>query len=362
MKELVLLISNIDYRILPMNKILIEHGGGGDKSSGLIKDIFLKNFSNEILNRLEDASPLDIKGNCAVSTDSFTVKPFFFKGGDIGKLAISGTCNDLAVMGARPKYITCSFIIEEGFLIHDLEKIVKSMNTELKINDASIITGDTKVMPRGTLDGIIINTTGIGLIEIDGISAGGVKDGDALIISHNIGDHGAHIFISREGMGIESELKSDCASLWPLIEKLSKEDLSIRAVRDVTRGGLSAVLHEWSRQSHISIHLKESKIPIDKNVRGICELLGFEPYHLACEGTFLLAVPEKNSNKTLDIIKKHPLGKDAAKIGYAFTREKKKDSEFSDLYSDFPEVILETSLGTKRKLDTPPDAIFPRIC
>ncbi len=333
-----------------MKDILLEHGSGGESSSKLIGDVFLSAFSNPILDRLEDASPFKGMKNMAVTTDSYTVKPVFFKGGDIGKLAICGTCNDLSVMGARPVYLSCGFIIEEGFSIMDLERIVASMSEELKVNGAGIITGDTKIVPRGAADGIFINTTGIGEVIYEGISASNLADGDAVIVSRGIGEHGAHIYISREEINIRSALKSDCASLWPIVKDLLGEGgLRIKAMRDATRGGLSAVLNEWAQKSGISIMIEEKNIPVLEEVKGVCELLGFEAYHLACEGAFVMAVHRDDAAAALKIIKNHENGANASIIGHVNMEYPKK-------------VILHTSIGTRRILDMPTGFLLPRIC
>ncbi len=332
-----------------MTQILLEHGGGGEKSGKLINDIFLSSFSNSILERLEDASPFTGSGKMALSTDSFTVKPIFFNGGDIGKLAICGTCNDVAMMGAKPKYLSCGFIIEEGFSINDLKKITHSMKVELEKNDALIITGDTKVVPKGAADGIFINTTGVGEIVIEGISAGSLREGDTIIVSGSVGEHGAHIFVNRKGINIKSDLKSDCASLWPLVQLLAENSIRVKALRDATRGGVSAVLNEWSDQSGVCIKIRENEIPVIPEVKGVCEILGFEPYFLACEGTFVMAVERSEADRAVHILQKHELGKDAAVIGEV-------DREYPG------KVILETGIGTKRILDTPAGVLLPRIC
>ncbi len=332
-----------------MKEILLEHGGGGESTGKLINDIFLEAFSNETLNKLEDASPFFADGKMAMTTDSYTVNPVFFSGGNIGKLSICGTCNDLAMMGAKPGYISCGFIIEEGFGIDELKTIVKSMSEELKKNNAVIITGDTKVVPRGNADKIYINTTGVGEIVYDGLSSSGIGEGDMIVVSNSIGEHGAHIFVMREGINIKSDLKSDCRSLWPLVDLLIKAGIRIKAIRDATRGGLSAVLNEWARQSNVCIKLKEELIPVKREVKGICELLGFEPYHLACEGTFVMAVDREDADKAVEAMRSHEYGSNAAVIGTV-------DSEF------ISKAVLETGIGTKRILDIPAGVLLPRIC
>lgn len=332
-----------------VKEILLEHGSGGESSARLISELFLEAFSNPSLDRLEDATPFDGAGSMAITTDSYTVKPIFFSGGDIGKLSVCGTCNDLAVMGARPLHLTCGFIIEEGFTLKDLGTIVTSMKEELAKNGARIIAGDTKVVPRGAADGIFINTTGVGQIMAPGISASAIREGDAILVSHSVGEHGAHIFIAREEINIRSPLRSDCASIWPLVKLLIDSGIPLRAMRDATRGGLSAVLNEWAQKSDICISVNEAAIPVTREVRGVCELLGFEAYHLACEGTFVLAVPEHAAAGALEIMKSHELGRSAAVIGSAGGGVPRK-------------VILNTSIGTRRILEMPAGFLLPRIC
>ncbi|MDQ1339156.1 MAG: hydrogenase expression/formation protein HypE [Campylobacterota bacterium] len=326
--------------------ITLSQGNGGEENNELIKKIFFEHFGNPTLLKCEDSA---IIGSMAVTTDSFTVKPIFFNGGDIGKLAVCGTCNDLAMMGARPKYLTCSFIIEEGFSVESLEKIVLSMKKELCINGAQIITGDTKVVPKNALDGIFINTTGIGEVEMQNISSNSISTDDLIIVSGDIGRHGACIFAQREGIDIKSALQSDCASLWLVVEELIKNDIKITAMRDATRGGLSAVLNEWAKQSNICIEVEEKAVPISKEVQGICELLGFEAYNLANEGTFALAVKKEDAQKALEILKKFEICKNAQIIA-------KVSNEYSQ------KVVLNNEWGSKRFLDMPTGELLPRIC
>lgn len=326
--------------------ITIAHGNGGEENNDLIQKIFYKHFANEILSKSEDAAVIE-NGRLAFTTDSFTVSPLFFSGGDIGKLAICGTCNDLAMMGAKPKYITCSVIIEEGFSTRDLEKIVKSMKNELEINGAIVVSGDTKVVPRGSVDKLFINTTGIGEIEYKGVSASSLQEGMSILVSRDVGTHGATIFAAREGIELESSLKTDCASLYPQIKALIDANIKIIALRDATRGGVSAVLNEWARSSDVCIEIKEENIPVQEEVKGICEMLGFEAIDLANEGTFILAVDKEDELRALDVLQKTHVT--SAIIGTVTALHKGK-------------VLLNSSWGTKRFLDLPTGELLPRIC
>ena len=241
--------------------ITIAHGNGGEENNELIKKVFYKHFENDILSKSEDAAVIE-DGKLAFTTDSFTVSPLFFPGGDIGKLAVCGTCNDLAMMGAKPKYMTCSVIIEEGFSTRELEKIVRSMKQELDINGAIVVSGDTKVVPRGSVDKLFINTTGIGEIQYKGISASNLETGMSILVSRDVGTHGATIFAAREGIELESTLQTDSASLYPQIKKLIDSGIKIVSLRDATRGGVSAVLNEWAKSSDICIEVDEESIPV----------------------------------------------------------------------------------------------------
>ena len=329
-----------------MKQIKLAHGNGGEENNELISKVFYKAFKNEILESSEDAAIIE-DGKLAFSTDSFTVTPLFFAGADIGKLAVCGTCNDLAMMGARPKYLTCSVIVEEGFSIEELQKIVSSMQKELEVNGAKVVSGDTKVVPRGSVDKIFINTTGIGEILKSGISSNSITDEDVIIVSRDIGCHGATIFAAREGIELTSELKSDCISLYPIVKKLLDEDIHVTAMRDATRGGLSAVLNEWAKQSNICIEVDEDKIPVCDEVMGLCEILGFDATSLANEGTFVLAVKKEDANRAIEILR--IFNKNASLIGRVTNLHVKK-------------VILNSSWGTQRFLDMPTGELLPRIC
>jgi hydrogenase expression/formation protein HypE len=251
------------------------------------------------------------------------------------------------MMGAKPKYLTCSFIIEEGFNLRDLEKIVRSMKKELEINGAIIVSGDTKVVPKGAVDKLFINISGVGEIRYKNISAYNIKEGHSILVSRDIGTHGATIFASREGITLESAIKSDCASLYPIVQKLIEANVKLIALRDATRGGVSAVLNEWAKASNVCIEINENAIPISQEVRGISEFLGFEPLSLANEGTFLIATTKEDEQKILDILKS--FNQNAAIIGQVTNEHLQK-------------VVLKSSWGTKRFLDMPTGELLPRIC
>ena len=331
-----------------MKTITLAHGNGGQENNELISKVFYKAFKNEILEKSEDAAVIQ-NGNLAFSTDSFTVSPIEFAGANIGKLSICGTCNDLAMMGAKPKYLTCSVIIEEGFEVKTLNRIVKSMQEELEVNGAIVVSGDTKVVPRGSVDKIFINTTGIGEIKQKGISSNNIQEDDVIIVSNSIGEHGATIFAAREEIDFSTSLKSDCASLWPVVEKLIENGIKIRALRDATRGGVSAVLNEWAKQSNICVEIEEDKIPVCDEVNGVCEMLGFEALSLANEGTFVMAISKEQEEKAIEVLKSIDISKKACAIGLVSTKHLGK-------------VVLNTAWGTQRFIDLPTGELLPRIC
>ena len=330
-------------------KIQLSHGGGGEETNSLIHDLFYRYFSNDILIAAEDAAILEVKNKIAFTTDSFTVSPISFNGGNIGKLAIAGTVNDLAMMGAKPLYLSASFMIEEGFSFDELETIVKSMAEELKHSGAKIVCGDTKVVPKGTVDQIFINTSGIGDVLKENISASTIQEGDAIIVSGDVGRHGAAILMEREGLGISGDLQSDCATLWPAVKALIDADVTISAMRDATRGGLSAVLNEWAEQSAVCLEIEESSVPVDEAVQGICELFGFEAFDFANEGTCILAVPSNEAPLALEVLEKIGITQKAAIIGKASIKKEGK-------------VILHSAYGSSRYLDLPKGELLPRIC
>ncbi|WP_442765564.1 hydrogenase expression/formation protein HypE [Sulfurospirillum cavolei] len=331
-------------------KILLSHGGGGEETQSLIKNLFFKHFGNDILLRMEDAAVLTMKSEkIAFTTDSFTVSPLFFKGGNIGKLAIAGTVNDLSMMGARPKYLTCAFMIEEGFEYEKLEEIVISMRDEMAKSGVKIVAGDTKVVPKGGVDGVFINTAGVGEVLKEGISAHALRQGDAIIVTNEVGNHGACILAMREELELQSDLKTDCASLWKSVEALIDADIEIHALRDATRGGVSAVLNEWAQTSDVGIHVREADIPVANEVKGMCELLGFEPYEFANEGTMLIALPQSEVAKALEVLKRFEETSKSALIGDV-------DDRFEG------RVVLQTPWDSERFLEPPKGELLPRIC
>ncbi len=358
-------------------KILLSHGGGGKETSELINDVLFKELYGlnlNILNNdnaqnqiklLEDAAILNSPQKIAFTTDSFTVNPIFFKGGDIGKLSVAGTVNDLSVMGAKPLFLSLGLIIEEGFSAADLRRVINSVAQEAKKSGVRVVTGDTKVVQKGKADGIFINTSGIGSVLYDNLSVYNITAGDAVIVSGDVGDHGAAIMSQREGIEMDVEIESDCASLWDMIELVLKQGVSISAIRDATRGGLAAVLNEWAMAAGVNIYIDEDNIPVNDSVKGFCELLGFEPYQLACEGRAVFAVKPEYVKKTLNILKSHPLGKNARIIGtvennnyYAGTGKGTGGGGF-----DFKgKVILKGIYGVNRLLDYPSGELLPRIC
>ncbi|WP_162047961.1 hydrogenase expression/formation protein HypE [Vibrio taketomensis] len=329
--------------------IQLSHGGGGEEMNQLIKDMFFAAFDNEVLRQEEDAAILSLSNQTAFTTDSFTVSPLIFNGGDIGKLAVAGTVNDLAMMGAQPLYLSCSFILEEGLEIKTLQTVVNSIAKELQESGAMIVCGDTKVVPHGCADGIFINTSGLGQVRRTGISAHQIRQGDAIIVSRDIGCHGATVLMSREGLELTSELKSDCATLWPVVEALLAAGIDIHAMRDATRGGLSAVTNEWARTSGVGITLDKKSIPVRDEVRGLCELYGMEPYDLANEGTFVLALPAEQADVALAVMQHFAICPNAAVIGHADHQQPGK-------------VVLVTPWGSLRYLDAPQGELLPRIC
>lgn len=335
-----------------MEVITLSHGSGGKATNKLIENIFYKYFNNDLLNQKNDSTVLpEINGRLSFSTDSFVVNPIFFEGGDIGKLAICGTVNDIAMSGAKPLYISVGFIIEEGLPLNDLEKIVKSMSDTAKEANIKIVTGDTKVVEKGSVDKIYINTTGIGVIEENEINIGGdkVEDGDVIIVSGTLGDHGMCIMNLREELGFDNNIKSDCTLLNKLISEILSVSKNIKVLRDPTRGGVATTLNEIIEHSKISMEITEDSIPVKDEVKAMCDILGLDPLYIANEGKLIVVVDKNDSDKVLEVIKKNPIGVDASIIGHAIKDGKNK-------------LYLKTTIGGKRIVNMPEGELLVRIC
>lgn len=334
-----------------MDIITLSHGSGGRKTHELINKIFYKHFNNEILLEQGDSSIIkNLCGKIAITTDSYVINPIFFPGGDIGKLSICGTINDLAVSGAKPLYITVGFIIEEGLRISDLEKIAKSMAKTAKQCSVKIVAGDTKVVERGRGDKVYINTTGIGVFENDfDLSSSRIEEGDKVIVSGTLGDHGITILCEREEINLEAKIESDCNALHLLVRDILKVSKKVKFIRDITRGGLATTLNEVIEEKNISILLNQGSIPVREDVGTICEILGIDSLYIANEGKLVLIVSKEDSEMVLKAMKNNPLGKNAALIG-----EVVKD--------DRGKVYLKTKINGTRILGMLEEDIIPRIC
>lgn len=324
-------------------RIDMIHGNGGKQTSSLINDIFIKYFSNKVLNRLEDAAIVSVKGKIAFTTDSFVVSPIFFPGGDIGKLAVCGTVNDLSVMGATPKYLTVGFIIEEGIELDTIDKIANSMAMAAKEARVKIVAGDTKVI-EGT-GGIYINTSGIGEVEKAGISISYCKPGDVILLSGNLGDHQATILSQR--MNMDNKIISDCAPLTSIVQNLIKESITIRCMRDITRGGLATVLNELASASKCGVDIEEDELPVSKEVRDLCTELELDPLYMANEGKMIAVVSKRQAMKALDIMKNSRYGKNAKIIG---------------TITEGSGVMITSKQKGSRILEYMHDEGLPRIC
>jgi len=331
-------------------KLLLDYGSGGKASQRLISEMFLKYLGNDRLNRLDDAAYLELSGPVSMSTDTFTVDPLFFPGGDIGSLAVHGTVNDVAMLGARPRFITCGLILEEGLDMDVLERIIASVGQAATNAGVEVVTGDTKVVPKGAADKIFINTTGVGEIFVNpGPSGHNARPGDAILISGTMGDHGLTILSKREGLSFDAPVESDSAALNHLIVRLLEEIPEIHVLRDPTRGGLATTLSEIALQSNVECFVREKDIPVREAVAGGCSFLGLDPLYLANEGKFICILPEKYADKALAIMRDDPLATDAQMIG--------------EVRDEHPgKVILETPIGGHRLLDMLEGAQLPRIC
>jgi len=333
-------------------KILLAHGGGGRLTNNLITNNILPKFSNDILAELQDSASLQLNSaSICFTTDSYTVKPLFFNGGDIGKLAVCGTINDLAVAGAKPAALSLSLIIEEGFEIDVLDRILASAANAANRAEVPVVTGDTKVVETGAADGIFINTAGVGTkLPGTNLSFGQITPGDKIIINGTIGDHGMTIMSQREGIKFESQLKSDCASVAPLTRRILEMPAGVRFMRDPTRGGLAATVNEVANSAGHSIELYEKNIPINPTARAAADMLGFDLLDIANEGKVVIVTAPDIAEKVLDICKAHPLGADAGIIGRVVESE------------DRPIVELITKIGGRRIVQMPYGRELPRIC
>jgi hydrogenase expression/formation protein HypE len=333
------------------DKILLAHGSGGKLSHDLIKQVFLPQFSNPFLEPLDDSAKINNRnGSIAFTTDSYVVNPLFFPGGDIGKLAVCGTVNDLSMVGAAPSYLSLSLIVEEGFPIALLKQIISSIHETAEQTGISIVTGDTKVVEHGAADDLFINTAGIGWIR-PGINLSSInaRPGDKILLNGPLGDHEVTILSQREGFGFQGDLRSDCAPLNDMVGKMLDACPSIRCMRDPTRGGLATTLNEIASMSTVGMVIEEEKVPVRESVRGICELLGLDPLYLANEGKLIAICPPNEADRLLEVMKNHPLGKNGEIIGTVTEENPKR-------------VVLRTLIGGHRILDMLTGGQYPRIC
>jgi len=331
------------------DKILLAHGSGGKLAHDLVER-FVKSLANPLLDKLDDSAVFDISGRLAFTTDSYVVSPIFFPGGDIGKLAVCGTVNDLATSGAKPLYLSLSFIIEEGLSLKELEKVVGSVQRAVREAGIKIVTGDTKVVTRGSADKLFINTAGLGVIpEGVNVSGSNARPGDKVILNGAIGDHGIAVISQRQGLSFATKLKSDCAPLGGLVAEMVKASPNINALRDPTRGGLATSLNELAKQSKVSIRIEEKAIPVREEVLAACEMLGFDPLYVANEGKMVAIVPPRDADKVLTAMRKNKYGKDAAIIGEVMAENPGR-------------VVMKTVLGSHRIVDMLVGDLLPRIC
>jgi len=337
--------------IMEHTHVVLGHGSGGKLMAELIHKLFLPAFRNEYLERLDDQAVVAAGGaRLAFTTDSYVVTPIFFPGGDIGRLAVNGTVNDLAMSGARPLYLAAAFILEEGLAMDDLRRVVESMQAAAREADVLLVTGDTKVVNRGDADQVFITTTGIGVMEKPvEISAGRARPGDRVLLSGYVGDHGMAILSKRENLEFEGAIESDTAPLHGLVAAMLEASHDIHCLRDPTRGGLATTLTEFAAASGVGIELIENQIPVREAVRGACEILGLDPLYVANEGKLVAVVAPQAAQAVLDAMRAHPLGRDACLIG--------------EVVAEHPRmVIMKTGIGGSRIVDTLFGEQLPRIC
>ena len=332
------------------DKILLAHGSGGRLAHQLVEREFVKALANPLLAKLDDSAVFEIEGRLAFTTDSYTVSPIFFPGGDIGKLAVCGTVNDLAMSGAKPLYLSLAFIIEEGLSQKELGQIVVSIQKTAQEAGVKIITGDTKVVNRGSADRLFINTAGIGIIpEGVDISGSNARPGDKVILSGAIGEHGIAVLSRREGLSFSTDLESDCAPLAKLVMEMLAASPNIHCLRDPTRGGLATTLNELATQSRVGIMIEEEKVPAREEVLAACEMLGLDPLYIANEGKLIAIVSAEDAERVLSAMSRNHYGKEAAIIGEVTTKHPGR-------------VVMKTSLGTTRIVDMLVGDPLPRIC
>jgi hydrogenase expression/formation protein HypE len=337
--------------IMEHTHVVLGHGSGGKLMTELIHKLFLPAFRNEYLERLDDQAVVAAGGaRLAFTTDSYVVTPIFFPGGDIGRLAVNGTVNDLAMSGARPLYLAAAFILEEGLAMDDLRRVVESMRAAAQEAEVLLVTGDTKVVNRGDADQVFITTTGLGVMEKPvEISAGRARPGDRVLLSGYVGDHGMAILSKRENLEFEGAIESDTAPLHGLVAAMLEASYDIHCLRDPTRGGLATTLTEFAAASGVGIELVESQIPVREAVRGACEILGLDPLYVANEGKLVAVVAPQAAQRVLDAMRAHPLGRDACMIG--------------EVVAEHPRmVIMKTGIGGSRIVDTLFGEQLPRIC
>ncbi len=344
------------------NTILLAHGSGGQLGHELVRQVFVKHFANPVLKQLDDAAVVELSNvdgadtrvgaplRLAFTTDSYVVHPLFFPGGDIGKLAVCGTVNDLAVVGATPRYLSAGFILEEGLPLETLEQVVRSMAETARLAGVEIVAGDTKVVERGAVDGLFINTAGVGVIPAGvHLSPSRLRPGDLILINGPVGDHGLAVMMQREGLEFASSLVSDCAPLNGLIASLLQAlPGRVRCMRDPTRGGLATTLKEWAGVG-VGIEVEEAALPVREEVRAICEVLGLEALYAANEGKVVLAVEAEAAEEALAALEVHPLGREAAIIGQVTAEHPGR-------------VVLRTPFGARRVIEMLVGAQLPRIC
>ncbi len=335
----------------PDEIVLLSHGGGGSRTRDLIRDLIVPDLRNPVLDRLDDAACLTVpESELAMTTDSYVVQPLFFPGGDIGKLAVCGTVNDLAMQAAEPRYLTLGFILEEGFPLADLKRIVRSIADTAKLARVQIVTGDTKVVERGKGSGVFINTAGLG-VRRPGTDThvSNARPGDAVILTGSMGDHGIAVMSAREGLKFESDLVSDVAPLWDMVQALLDAVPTVHCLRDPTRGGVAAALNDIAEASRAGVLLREGALPVKREVRGACNLMGFDPLNVANEGKAVVICPGPETERALAALRAHPLGREACVVGRVVDQPAGK-------------VLLETALGGRRIVDVPTGEDLPRIC